>query len=553
MRNVINPLGTSRRWIALFPVALLTAAVLAVYGRTLPGYFVGDDFGYVSLYYRTPISSWTKLFVEEWSQGIWGFRLPELRPIPALSFLLDAHFWRGHAPGYRTTNLFLHLACSYLVFAVGRKIVRLDVPVAVAAALLFAVHPTHIEAVVWITGRVDLFPTVFCLAGLLAFARFRETGGFYGLALSYGCYFGAVFSKEYGLILPLLIVAYDLCRRENNKTSMIVRRRPWLWGALPYAGYLPILALYYVCRRAAFDSSLAVPVSMGWEHLVRQQIEYWQNLLAFDRLTGGRLFSWKHAASLAQLSWVAVGAFVTMTASALILPRIRPRDHSAVAPLLFCGPIWFLVTTLPFIVTYISARHLYLCSAGYCLFIGALVAGIIGRERRAWFCFMVALLAGTWGFAVWRQTAAWQRTGLMTKKLIEQIRLLADTPPNTVLIMPLPLTPEGAQAFSFSSPFLFGRPFLKPSLRHRVIVFETPGAYYFPARWHQEREFERLNRLTGDMIALKFQFDETSQNWVQRRVDLQRLRQAARGLQDEMQRDPAQDSNRLWEQFVSSL
>ena len=320
-------------------MGLLTAAVLAVYGRTLTGYFIGDDFGYVSLYYRFPISNWTKLFVEEWSQGIWGFTLPELRPIPALSFLIDAHFWRGQATGYRITNLLLHVLSSYLVFAVGRRMLRLDVPIAVAAALLFALHPSHVEPVVWITGRVDLFPTVFCLASLLAFARFRETGDLRRLAISYGCYFGAAFSKEYGLVLPLLIVAYDISRDRNNGAAAMVRQRRWLWRAVPYAGYFLVLAFYYVCRRKAFDSPPALPGAPAWTHLATQQIEYWRHLLAFERVTGGRWFSWTQAASLGQLSAVAFGAIATMTASAVILPLIRRGDGSSVPRLLFCGPM----------------------------------------------------------------------------------------------------------------------------------------------------------------------------------------------------------------------
>jgi hypothetical protein len=141
----------------------------------------------------------------------------------------------------------------------------------------------------------------------------------------------------------------------------------------------------------------------------------------------------------------------------------------------------------------------------------------------------------------------------MTKKLIAQIRLLADTPPDTVVIMNLPSDHKGAYAFSWSSPFLLEQPFLKQSLRKRLIVFETPSAYYSSPRWNQEREIERLNRVTGDIVALNFEFDGASQNWVVRRVDSERLKSAAQVLQAEIQRDPAQDPNRLWEQFRSNL
>ena len=553
MCDVLNLRTPSRRLTTLFLLALLTASILAIYGRTLTGYFVGDDFGYVSLYYRFPLSNGARLFVEEWSQGIWGFKLAELRPIPAFSFMVDAIIWRGEATGYRITNLLIYAACSYLVFRVGRHLVRLDGPVAIAAALLFAVHPAHVAPVAWITGRVDLFPTLFCLAGLLAFARFRETRDFRPLVLSYGCYFGAAFSKEYGLVLPLLIAAWDFSHPGKDEASASLRRQPLLWRAVPYAGYFLVLGFYYVCRRKAFDSGLAIPESHGWAHMAGQQIEYWRHLLALERVTGGRLFSWKEGASVVQLSLAAFGAIVAMTALAVILPLLRRRAGSSVPRLLFCGPIWFLVTTLPFVVISISPRHLYLASVGYCLFIAALMGTVIGQQRRAWGYVLVAVLAGTWGFDAWGQTASWQRAGSMTRKLVAQIRLLADTPPDTVLIMNLPMSRDGAWVFAWSSPFLFERPFLKQSLRERLIVFETPSAYYYSPRWNSEREIERLNRVKGDITALNFEFDDTSQEWVVRRVDPERLKSAATVLQEEIKRDPAQDPNQLWEQFRSNL
>lgn len=243
-------------WIAF---GLIGALIVAVYGHTLSGYFIGEDFAYISLYANFPLNRFSRLFGQDWSQGIWGVPQPELRPLLALSFIVDGLIWGGQALGYRAINLMLHIICSYLVYAVALRLLRSYQLVAFAAAILFAVHPCHVQPVVWITGRVDLLPTLFCLASLLAFARFRRRAERKALAASYLFYLGAVFSKEYGLMLPLLIVAYDVTRPGSLNAPPESTKARWITAVTPYLGFLLVLVIYYVCRRNAFSPDLAAP------------------------------------------------------------------------------------------------------------------------------------------------------------------------------------------------------------------------------------------------------------------------------------------------------
>src|SRR4051812_35774851 len=82
-------------------VALTFLAFLPTFG----GGFIADDFVYIARFREFPWTSWPRLFTHEWSEGIWGQPLRELRPITALSFMSDARLFAGHALGYRLTNL----------------------------------------------------------------------------------------------------------------------------------------------------------------------------------------------------------------------------------------------------------------------------------------------------------------------------------------------------------------------------------------------------------------------------------------------------------------
>ncbi|HEY1107700.1 MAG TPA: hypothetical protein VGE76_03680, partial [Opitutaceae bacterium] len=180
-------------------VALVTA--LAGFGWTLNGYFIGDDFGYVGRFYDYPVEKWPKLFVESWAGDMWRFQLRELRPMTALTFIIDARLWGGEALGYRVTNLLLHSVCSALVGWLAWRAAGRTVICGVAAAVLFALHPAHAEPVQWITGRVDVLATTFYLAGFCAFVAFRLSGHWRWAVIFTGCYFGAAFAKEFGLTL----------------------------------------------------------------------------------------------------------------------------------------------------------------------------------------------------------------------------------------------------------------------------------------------------------------------------------------------------------------
>ena len=79
----------------------------------------------------------------------------------AYTFHLSSNLWAGIVAG------FMYLAALTLTQH------RLT---AIAAALLFIVHPVHVEAVAWISSRKDLIAAAFVLPSLLAYLKYRQRG-----------------------------------------------------------------------------------------------------------------------------------------------------------------------------------------------------------------------------------------------------------------------------------------------------------------------------------------------------------------------------------------
>ncbi len=114
----------------------------------------------------TPISS-------IWKNDFWGTAINSsnshgsYRPISVITFRLN--YWiSGFKPwSYHLVNVILHSVSTYLVFALGR--VLLPHPAQITAALMFAVHPVHCEAVASIVGRADILANIFFVLSFLCY------------------------------------------------------------------------------------------------------------------------------------------------------------------------------------------------------------------------------------------------------------------------------------------------------------------------------------------------------------------------------------------------
>ncbi len=82
----------------------------------------------------------------------------------------------GHgAPGFFHIGVVLvHLVVMLEIYFLGRRLTK-DAVVGAVAALLFGIHPTHIESVAWISGISDVLCAAFFLAALLAICAGRMT------------------------------------------------------------------------------------------------------------------------------------------------------------------------------------------------------------------------------------------------------------------------------------------------------------------------------------------------------------------------------------------
>ncbi len=476
--------STQRRWhdprVVIGVVALVTSVL--GFGWTLGGYFIGDDFGYVGRFFEYPLADWPRLFRASWAGDMWGFQLRELRPITALSFIIDGRLWGGNAVGFRATNLLLHAGCATIVGLLAWRASSRAVECGIGAAVLFALHPAHAEPVQWITGRVDVLTTFFYLAGFAAFLGYRERGGGRWLAAFGTLYATAIFSKEFGLTLPLMCLLADLIWPRGDR-----RWRSWkTWAPYGVAGALAVI--YFFCRSAAFGPG---GIGAGMPDFGSEAF-YVQ--LAQRQLTYvGHLFPpanrWLYEGSpwLTQRP-VVVGAIilaVAIVAFAVWFWRTRTQSDPARRAALFFGFGWYAIATLPLVVTYISARHLYLASAGVCIVFALIVQALLRwRGVMLGVSGVVALLFVDQLRLTMRP---WHEAAVLSGEFTAELRRLEpDLRPGGALLLDVPEIRQGAYVWTWAVPFVLRPPFVRERWDDRLVVLESRGIYVEWERWHQQ-------------------------------------------------------------------
>ena len=202
-------------WLLAF---VLVAATFITYHPVWHADFVWDDDDYVT--------NNTTLRTLDGLRRIW-FELgatSQYYPLTHTSFWVEYHVWRLNPSGYHVVNVSLHAANAILILLVLRK---LQVQGAWLAAIIFALHPVHVESVAWVTERKNLLSGFCYLSALLAYLNFLTRGAvgwdpdesihrqalgpgsrkpwlFYWLAVV--LYLCALFSKSVTCTLPLAIL-----------------------------------------------------------------------------------------------------------------------------------------------------------------------------------------------------------------------------------------------------------------------------------------------------------------------------------------------------------
>ncbi len=185
--------------------AIIIIATLAVFFPTVRNGFTNWDDGY----YLVNNPDITSLSVQNIGTMFSSFYVAQYVPLVVLSFAVEYHFFGLDPFVVHFTSLFLHVTTTVLIFGLIKKWKFSD-ETAFLAALLFGIHPLHVEAVAWTSARKDTLSTLFLIGSMLAYYRSVENEEKYPVRfylLSIGLFLCALCSKATVMFLPFFLFA----------------------------------------------------------------------------------------------------------------------------------------------------------------------------------------------------------------------------------------------------------------------------------------------------------------------------------------------------------
>ncbi len=220
-----------------------------VYLSTLAFGFVYDD---VLQVFQSPALHEWRYLPQYFTSHVLAALHPEAsgnyyRPLLLLWLRLNYVLFGTEPAGWHAATVLCHLLATYLVFRVVEQMTN-DRIVAFVAAVLFGLHPAHIESVAWISGVSDPLMSCFLLGSLSLFCDWRKSAKVSTAVYSLILFGFALLSKETAVVLPILIFVWVLVEPRPDNTSQSAMRRVGL--AIRESGPYVLVALVYLVVRS---------------------------------------------------------------------------------------------------------------------------------------------------------------------------------------------------------------------------------------------------------------------------------------------------------------
>jgi protein O-mannosyl-transferase len=247
-------------------------------------------------------------------------------PATRLSHLLDVEIFDLRPGGHHLTNAFLHALATVFLFAFLYSATAAAWPSAFVA-VVFALHPLHVESVAWIAERKDVLSALFWFLALWSYVRRH----YWLTLLAFGL---GLMSKPMVVTLPFLLFLLDKWPLRQPLRSALPLKISLLGlsAASATAAYLVQRSSGAVREVGQFPLGLRVENAVV-SHAIYIVKMFWPARLAVFYPYPNELPLWQ----------IALSALLLMGVSMVVLRERRSRPYLAV------GWLWYLGTLVPVI------------------------------------------------------------------------------------------------------------------------------------------------------------------------------------------------------------
>lgn len=380
---------------------------------------------------------------------IWAFLSLEVanwHPLTWLSWMLDYHIYGGLDPwGYHLTSNILHSINAILLFVLTLVLFGLnyDAPkrfpfstsnnaliAAFLAALVWAVHPQHVESVAWVAERKDLLVQLFILLAVLSYVKYVTSEELKKRRWHYitlGMFLLAIMSKPMAVTFPAILLLLDVypLRRTQLLPSRLPQIKTETYSKLiiekiPYI--LLSVFLVVITLQAQTVAMGSMPLDLRLLNAFNSVVLYLQKLLiptSFAAhypylLAEGESITWKAFVPVLLVSGISVATLVAW---------VKGR------PAWLIGWLFYLVTLSPVLgliqvgLQGAADRYAYLPTLPVYLFFGAGLLWLLNKAQ-GWQKIVLILVVVTasigLAYKTQQQVSTWKSEAALWQHSVEQ-------------------------------------------------------------------------------------------------------------------------------------
>lgn len=364
--------GMSPSLMVLF--ALCVTSYL-VYGNIFNHSFVDyDDYRIIvdraGSYDGLTLKTLKKIFIDE-------FPREEPLLVRDFSYILNAAIFGTLNPGgYLLGNYLLHIAVSYIIFFLVLILFPKNYTIASLSALIFVIHPIHVESVAWISSRKDPLYTFFYLLAFVQYLKFLNTERKQNLIYSLVFFILSLFSKSAAISFFPLIICCRFCiyrQKDVSFRELIFFASILIATFLFIRWYTGILNEYGVLERSKsfFHRNWLIWLLSSCEY-----VTFYLNKLIFPIQSAIFYESPSSVNIYADKSYLAMSLSVVGGGILLAIIWWKNRKFSRLFLLAFfiCGLLPYL--ELAQVNIYVAERYVYMSSIPFCIAIAFFVSHI---------------------------------------------------------------------------------------------------------------------------------------------------------------------------------
>ncbi len=350
----------------------------------------------------------------------WAFKTTvagNWHPLTLISHMLDVQLY-GLRPGpHHMTSVLIHAVNAMLLFLLIRSMTGLLWP-PFLVAVLFALHPMHVESVAWVSERKDVLSTFFFILTIFSYVRFlekRTVFAYLGVVLFFVM---GLMSKPMLVTLPFVLVLLDYwplgriefksVRQEQGTGLEKAIARSFL-EKVPLFLITAVFCVVVVFAQHEVGAVMALENDSLWFRISNALVSYNMYLVKLFVPVKLSVF-YPRPESIA--IWRALGALVSLSAITLACCFFYRKK-----PYLIVGWLWFIGTLVPVIGLVqvgwqaMADRYSYIPYIGLFISLSWLLGEYVEgskRKKTAAICTAAVLFAMAW--LTYGQIGVWKNS-----------------------------------------------------------------------------------------------------------------------------------------------